>query len=76
MSVRTTIDIPDDLYDMLRRRAASERTSIRALVIRSIERQSGNKRRRTRLQGPPVPGTGKPGTLCPDRENPYDLVFS
>jgi hypothetical protein len=32
MSVRTTIDIPEDLYETLRRRAASEQTSIRSLL--------------------------------------------
>jgi hypothetical protein len=75
MSVRTTIDIPEDLYETLRRRAASEQTSIRSLVIGAMERKFGS-RRRTPVIEPPVPGTGKPGPLCPDKENPYDLLFS
>lgn len=74
MSVRTTIDIPEDLYEVLRRRAASEQTSIRSLVIGAMERKFGGRRRAPVLE-PPVPGTGKPGPLCPDRENPYDLLF-
>jgi len=74
MSVRTTIDIPEDLYEVLRRRAASEQTSIRSLVIGAMERKFGGRRRTPVLQ-PPVPGTGKPGPLCPDKENPYDVLF-
>ena len=76
MSVRTTIDIPDDLYEALRRRAASERISIRSLVIGAIERKFRTGRRRTPVLAPPVPGTGRPGPLCPDRENPYDILFA
>jgi hypothetical protein len=76
MSVRTTIDIPDDLYETLRRRAASEHTSIRSLVIDAIERKFRTQRRRTPVLAPPVPGSNRPGPLCPDRENPYDILFA
>lgn len=76
MSVRTTIDIPDGLYATLRRRAAAEHTSIRSLVVGAIERKFEGKRRRAPMTGPPVKGTGRPGRLCPDKENPYDLLFT
>lgn len=76
MSVRTTIDIPDDLYEALRHRAAGEQTSIRSLVIRAIEGRFSARRRRAPVLRPPIPGTGKPGPLCPDKENPYDLLFA
>ena len=46
-----------------------------SLVIGAIERKFGG-RRRTPVLEPPVPGTGKPGPLCPDKDNPYDLLFS
>jgi hypothetical protein len=75
MSVRTTIDIPDDLYESLRRRAASERTSIRSLVVGAVEQRFSSRRQRTPVLLPPVPGSGKPGPLCPDKENPYDFIF-
>jgi hypothetical protein len=75
MSVRTTIDIPEDLNLALRRRAASEGTSIRSLVIASLESKYRSKRG-TQVLGPPMPGKGKPGRSCPDRENPYDLIFT
>jgi hypothetical protein len=75
MSVRTTIDIPEDLYATLRQRAASEKVSIRSLVILSIEEKFRPKRRSVRMTGPPIKGKGKPGPLCPTTENPYDLIF-
>lgn len=76
MSVRTTIDIPDELYEALRRRATIERTSIRSLVIAAIKGKFSRTQRGTRVLGPPVPGTGRPGPACPDRENPYGVVFT
>ncbi|MGA2737269.1 MAG: hypothetical protein ABSG65_07435 [Bryobacteraceae bacterium] len=46
MSVRTTIDIPDDLHAALRQRAVAERTSIRSLITGAIERaHSGHSHR-------------------------------
>jgi hypothetical protein len=76
MSVRTTIDIPDDLYEALRRRALSERTSIRSLVIGAVEARFRRKAPGDLVRGPLIPARGKPGPLCPDRENPYDLLFT
>ena len=75
MSVRTTIDIPDRLYEALRRQAVTEKTSIRSLVIEAIEGRFRRKRQSPVLK-PPVPGSGRPGPRCPDRENPYDVLFT
>jgi len=76
MSVRTTIDLPEDLHNALRRRAAAERTSVRALVVGAITSQFGRGGPRRPVVAPPVPGTAKPGPKCPDRENPYDVLFA
>jgi len=75
MSVRTTIDIPDDLHAELRRRAAAERTSIRSLVTSAIETKLRPKRSRY-VKGPLVGKKGKPAAGSPDRENPYDVLFA
>jgi hypothetical protein len=78
MSVRTTIDIPDDLHAELRRRAAAERTSIRSLVTRAIEIRFRPQPSRF-VTGPLVGKTGKkrrPAPGSPDRENPYDGLFA
>lgn len=76
MSVRTTIDLADDMYAALRRRAADERTSIRALIVDAIEsryRLTPSKP----VTGPLVGKRGaKPAPGSPDRENPYDVLFA
>ena len=79
MSVRTTIDIPDELHAELRRLAAAERTSIRALVTSAIETgfRAQLRARPTRyVTGPLVGKKGKPAAGSPDRENPYDVLFA
>lgn len=78
MSVRTTIDIPDDLHAELRRRAAAEHTSIRSLVTNAIEVKFRPHPSRT-VTGPLVGKRGKkrkPAAGSPDRENPYDVLFA
>jgi hypothetical protein len=77
MSVRTTIDIPDDLHAELRRRASAERTSIHSLVTSAIETRFRPQPSR-QVTGPLV-GKRKKGKLSagsPDRENPYDVLFA
>jgi len=75
MSVRTTIDIPDDLHAALRRRAAAERTSIRSLITSAVESKFRPRPSR-RVTGPLVGKKGKLATGSPDRENPYDVLFA
>jgi hypothetical protein len=75
MSVRTTIDIPDNLHAALRQRAMAERTSIRSLITRAIESQFQPRPSR-RVTGPLVGKKGKPAVGSPDRENPYDVLFA
>jgi hypothetical protein len=76
MSIRTTIDIPEDVCETLRRKAADEKTSIRALVVNAIDAKFNRTEPRIPMTGPPVPGRGKSGPLCPDKENPYDFIFA
>jgi hypothetical protein len=80
MSVRTTIDIPDELHAVLRQRAAAEHTSIRSLIVESVRRNmplSGAKRVTGPLVGNKAHGhKDKPAAGSPDRENPYDVLFA
>ena len=75
MSVRTTIDIPDDLHDELRRRAAAERTSIRSLITGAIESKFRSQPSRY-VTGPLVGKKGRPAAGSPGKENPYDVLFA
>ena len=78
MSVRTTIDIPEELHAALRKRAAAEHTSIRSLITDAIESRLRPvaARRSRRVTGPLVGKKGKPGTGSPNTENPYDVLFA
>jgi hypothetical protein len=75
MSVRTTIDIPDDLHAVLRQHAAAQHTSIRSLITGAIESKFRPRPSR-RVTGPLVGKKGKPASGSPDRENPYDVLFA
>jgi hypothetical protein len=75
MSVRTTIDIPDDLHAALRQRAAAERTSIRSLITGAIENTVRARPSRP-VTGPLVGRKGKPAAGSPDKENPYEVLFA
>ena len=75
MSVRTTIDIPADVYATLRQRAAAEGTSIRALILAALE--GGRRARKSRPVIAPLVGRkGQPAPGSPDLENPYDVLFA
>jgi len=76
MPVRTTVDIPAPLHDMLRQRAEQSGASIRALIVQAIEQTYGHGEKRRRVTGPLVSGKGKRGPAFPTDENPHDLVFS
>jgi hypothetical protein len=76
VSVRTTIDIPDDLYATLRLRAAAERTSIRALVTDALYSKVQPKKSNP-VTGPLVgKKRDQPAPGSPDTENPYDVLFA
>jgi hypothetical protein len=78
MPVRTTVEIPEPLHNLLRRRAAQSGTSIRSLIVQAIEQTypEPKKGRGKRVTGPMIKGRGKRGPLYPVDENPHDLVFS
>ena len=75
MSVRTTIDILDDLHAALRQRAAAEHTSIRSLITAAIECNLRPVPSR-RVVGPLVGKKGTPAAGSPDTENSYDVLFA
>jgi len=76
MAIRTTVDIPEPLHDVLRHRAAQSGTSMRALIIQALEDAYSKKRRGKYVTGPMIKGRGKLGPAFPKDENPHDLVFS
>ena len=75
MAVRTTVDIPEPLHDVLRHRAERSGASIRALIIRAIEQAYSEHKKGAYVTGPLIRGKGKLGPAFPQDENPHDLVF-
>ncbi len=73
--MRTTIDIPDIEYRLLKERAARGGVSVKSLVLAGVrtlleDRSSSTKRR---LREPILNG-GRAGSLSLDNEKVYDLI--
>ncbi len=73
--MRTTVDIPDATYRLLKTRAAAEGGSVKQLLLRGAEtvlREPAQKKVR-RLKEPPL-NKGVPGSLHLTNEMIYDLI--
>jgi hypothetical protein len=74
-TVRTSLDIPEDLHRRIHEAARRRGCSARALILSSIERevgvQSGVK---GRVKVPLVRGRGK--VVNPSHDQIYDVLFS
>jgi hypothetical protein len=73
--MRTTVDIPDATYRLLKSKALTEGESVKALLLRGAEavlrepaKQSSRRLRR------PILNAGKPGSLQIDNEKIYDII--
>jgi hypothetical protein len=73
--MRTTVDIPDAKYRLLKSRAASEGTTVKAMVMRGVDvvlsEEITPRRRRLKL---PLLKSKHPATLEIDNERIYDLI--
>lgn len=76
MAVRTTVDIPEPLHNVLREKAEQSGASIRSLIIRAIEQAYRVSDKGEYVKGPLISRSGKLGPAFPENENPHDLVFS
>lgn len=78
--MKTTIDLPDDLFVAVKRRAAEERSTLRAIVERGLRAQlhpSRPGRRRTRrpaIRWVGVDGGLPPGVDLRDRAATHDWL--
>jgi hypothetical protein len=69
MAVRTA-------HNKLRQRAQQSGTSMRALIVRAIEKSHSEPRKGRHVTGPLVKRKGKLGLRFPTDENPHALIFS
>jgi hypothetical protein len=73
--MRTTVDIPTEIYRQLKIRAAREGRPANALILRGIEQVLNTKpastRRRVKL---PIIRSKRPGALRLDNARIYDVI--
>ena len=73
--MRTTVDIPDTKYRLLKSRAASEGTTVKAMVMRGVDvvlsEEKNPRQRRLKL---PLIKSKRPPSLEIDNERIYDLI--
>jgi hypothetical protein len=73
--VRTTVDIPNPVYRRLKTRAASEGTSVRALILRGVEQVvQGAPQGSGRRVSLPLVRSKHPGTLRIDNARIYEVI--
>lgn len=74
-TIRTSLDIPEDLHRRIHQAARRRGCSARALILSSLEREvaleSGAK---GRVKAPLVIGKGEP--VNPTQDEIYDVLFS
>lgn len=74
-TVRTSLDIPEDLHHRIHEAAKRRGCSARALILSSIEREVAlDSVAKGRVQVPLVLGGGEP--VSPGHDQIYDLLFS
>ena len=76
MPVRTTVDVPEPVYEALRSRAEQTGVSMRSLIIRALELTYVPEKKGARLNGPLVKGKGRLGPLGEGDVSVNDFVLS
>jgi hypothetical protein len=74
-TIRTSLDIPEELHRRIHEAAKRRGCSARALILSSIEREVAfESRPRGRVQAPLVLDQGEP--VNPSHDQIYDVLFS
>jgi len=72
--VRTTIDIPDEIYRRLKVKAAIEGQTVREIALRGIQREIEEPAAKpVRRLAEPILKSYAPGSIRVDNEQIYDL---
>ncbi len=74
-TIRTSLDLPEELHRRIHEAARRRGCSARALILSSLEREVAMEGvARGRVQVPLVRGGGKP--VNPSHDDIYDILFS
>jgi len=74
--MRTTVDIPDSLYQRLKAKAAREKRSVKELILRSVEAEiipTKKKEKKARVAFPLI-RSKSPRKLEIDNEKIFELI--
>jgi len=72
--MRTTVDIPDPTYRKLKSKAAAEGSSVKELILRSVEKElTAGRPKRGRIKLPIV-RSRRPGSLRLTNQQLYDAI--
>jgi hypothetical protein len=74
VSVRTTLDIPDEAYRRLKIKAAVEGKTIRKIALRGILREIDEPDSALPRLSEPILKSYAPGSIDIDSEKIYDLI--
>ena len=73
--MRTTVDIPDQMYRRLKGRAAQEGRSAKELILRGVEQiLAGHRRTSGRRVTLPLVRSKRPGTVSLDNARIYEVI--
>jgi hypothetical protein len=72
--MRTTLDIPDEVYRRLKVKAAVEGETVRKIVLRGILREIDSPARQVKRLSEPILKSHAPGSIRIDNEQIYDLI--
>jgi hypothetical protein len=73
--MRTTLDIPDDVYRRLKVKAAVEGETVRRIALRGILREiDGPAAKPAQRLAEPILKSYAPGSIRIDNEQIYDLI--
>jgi hypothetical protein len=75
VAVKTTVELPEDLHEELRRRAENAGTSVQSLIVIALEQTYKKLKKPNFVTGPLVKGKGKLGPLFPVDDTPHDLIL-
>jgi hypothetical protein len=72
--MRTTVDIPDPTYRKLKSKAAAEGSSVKNLILRSVEKELDAPRSPRAPIHLPIVKSRRPGSLTLTNEQLYDAI--
>jgi len=74
MHVKIWLDIPDKFHSKLKKKARREGTTVKALILRSVQAMLKDKAKSQQRRRPPTTEAEKPGSLYLDNAEIFELI--